>query len=159
MKALFVLLSLVISATTFAGHPNKEPGSDGSSGCGLGWEVSKKKSLVSSWVRAMTNSTASQSIAMTMGTSGCEKHEIAMQEKLQEHFANSNYKHVLADMASGQGQYLNEFSSIVGCDASALGAYSQSNFGSVVASSGATFLRNVKTAISTNADLKASCTL
>jgi len=159
MKVLLVLVCLMVSVTSFAGHPNKEPGSDNSSGCGLGWEVSQSKSLVSSWVRAMTNSTASQSIAMTMGTSGCDKHELAMQNKMQEHFANSNYQHVLADMAFGQGQYLSEFSAIVGCDESALTTYSQKNFEKVVATSGVSFLRNVKSAIANDANLRASCTL
>lgn len=156
-KSAVFLFFVLASCGVFAAHPDKHPGSDNSSGCGLGWKVSKRKSLLSSSSRASTNSIGSQSIAMTMGTSGCSKHELAKLEKEQEHFANSNFEHVLVDMAQGKGVYLNAFASMVGCDAEVLGSYSQAHFDKVMAENGVAFLNNVKAQINSNAALGAAC--
>lgn len=97
---------------------------DQSSGCGLGWSVTKRNSLVSSWVRSMTNVTGSNTIAMTSGTSGCAKHDIVMKKSEAIHYAEANYQKLLSEVAIGSGEHLSSFVAILGCtgDASSLAA-------------------------------------
>ncbi len=125
---LMVVLALV-SAPVFAG--------DQSSGCGLGWEVFKKNSLVSSSLRSITNAIASNTIAMTMGTSGCAKHDIVQKEREAEYFAEANYQKLQSEMAEGKGEHIVAFVKIMGCSDSAAakaGAILQNNYERVFSS-------------------------
>lgn len=92
---------------------------DQSSGCGLGWMLFKKNSLVSSSLRATTNAFAFNTIAMTSGTSGCAKHDIVMKEKEALYFAEANYQKIINEMAEGKGEHLQAFAKVLGCNASA----------------------------------------
>lgn len=146
-KCLLVLVSLIFSTSSFAmieKFEEKVGGSDNSSGCGYGWEVTKGQTLSASSTRGTTNSTASQSIAMTMGTSGCEQHDIVLNEKEQIHFANYNYDMIVADMASGSGEYINGFAEVLGCSSTSFANAAQANLGQIMASNGADLLANVK---------------
>lgn len=93
---------------------------DQSSGCGLGYEVLKDNSLLSSFARSLTNATFSNTIAMTFGTSGCAQHSIVQNEKLPIHFAEVNLPQIEFEMAQGQGEYLEAFALTLGCSESAL---------------------------------------
>jgi len=73
-QTLVLVLTLLVSTSAFAAG-------DQSSGCGLGWEIFKKNSLVSSSLRSSTNAMASNSVAMTSGTSGCPKHGSVMKDQ------------------------------------------------------------------------------
>jgi len=138
---VFALLGM---ASTYAAFDDKVSGSDNSSGCGYGWEVTKGKTLSASSTRATTNATASNTIAMTMGTSGCDKHDIVMKEKEQLHFANINHEMIIADMSQGQGEYLNSFAEVLGCNAESFSAQAQANLEDIMASNGAALLKNVQ---------------
>ncbi|MCR9205823.1 MAG: DUF3015 domain-containing protein [Halobacteriovoraceae bacterium] len=152
MKNILLVFGLLVSGSVFAMDENIA-GSDNSSGCGYGWEVTKGKTLSASSTRGTTNSTASNTIAMTMGTSGCEKHDIVMQEKEQIHFANFNYEMIVADMAIGSGEYLSGFADVLGCSQVSFASAAQQNLGSIMAANGAELLANIKT----NSAIRQAC--
>ena len=139
-----LVLALIGLGSANAAFDEKVAGSDSSSGCGYGWEVTKGKTLSASSTRGTTNATASNTIAMTMGTSGCEKHDIVMKDKEQLHFANVNHEMILADMSLGQGEYLNSFAEVLGCNADDFGVQAQAHLEEIMAANGAALLRNVQ---------------
>ena len=98
---------------------------DSSSGCGLGWQVNQRTSLVSSAIRASTNATFSNTIAMTFGTSGCAKHDIVLNEKQPIYFAEANFHNLMVEMAAGHGEFLVAFAEVLGCDAGASKTFGQ----------------------------------
>lgn len=112
----FVLLFALVTSTAFASP-------DRSGGCGLGWEVTKQKTFSGTTTRGSTNSTASNTIAMTMGTSGCEQHSIVKNEKKIDYFTEANLDNLLAEIAQGKGEYLTAFAQTLGCQD--LGAFTK----------------------------------
>jgi hypothetical protein len=72
MKNILVLLVgvavLMTSSLAFS--------DDQSSGCGLGWQVTQRMSLLSSAVRTTTDWFLPNTFSMTSGTSGCAHHDI-----------------------------------------------------------------------------------
>ena len=156
MKKLLIGGLLALSATSvFA--------ADSSSGCGMGWEVAPKQSLVSSSVRSIVNATFSSTVAMTMGTSGCAKHSIVKNEAQGIHFAEANLNQLAIEMAAGNGEHVQAFASVFGCQNSkAFGSMVQSNYEKVLPSdktSGVELYNNVKTEIKNNATLASSCSV
>ena len=156
MKHIIIGLLALISATSvFA--------ADSSSGCGYGWEVAPKQTLVSSSTRSLVNATLSNSIAMTLGTSGCAKHSIVKNDSKGIHFAEANLNQLAIEMARGNGEFVAGFSSVFGCQNSrAFGSMVQANYETVLPSantSGVELYNNVKAQIKNNASLAASCSL
>ena len=120
---LFVVL--ITSSTTYA--------ADSSSGCGIGWQVLPKQSLVSSFSRAMINGTFSNTIAMTLGTSGCAKHSIVYNEKKGLHFVEANKEVLVAEIAVGNGEYVTAMAEVFGCqDSQSFATMLQQNYSSLV---------------------------
>jgi len=135
---------------------------DTSSGCGLGWAVTKKNSLLSSTVRAYTNSTFSNTIAMTSGTSGCAKHNLVKNKKKADHFIEVNYNDVLVEMAKGKGEYLNSFAATLGCsqkDYESFAKFSQKHYPKLIEKQDAPiqFLKQIKSLLKRNPALEKSC--
>lgn len=120
---LFLLASLFLTSTVFA--------KDSSSGCGAGWYIFKKNSLVSSSLRATTNAMLLNTVGMTFGTSNCSQHSIVKTEKEAIYFAESNHDQLMLDIARGEGEYLSAFSEIVGCKEESLGKSLQKNFNKI----------------------------
>lgn len=120
IKSLILSGVLVFSITSFA--------KDGSSGCGAGWYLLKKNSLVSSSFRATTNTLLLNTVSMTFGTSNCAKHDIVQKEKEIIHFAEANHHQLMLDISRGQGEYLNAFNEITGCRIDTLAPSLQQNF-------------------------------
>lgn len=154
MKNLFIGIIMIISAASaFAG--------DSSSGCGLGWQVAPNTSLVSSFTRVLVNATASNTIAMTLGTSGCAKHSIVYNEVQGIHFAEANMNELAIEMASGNGEVVQGFASVFGCQNSQVfGSMVQSKYESILPSektSGVELYNNVKAEIKNNAILSSTC--
>lgn len=149
-------LVLVLLALAFAplAHAN-----DSSSGCGLGWEVAPKQSLLSSFARSLTNATFLNTVAMTFGTSGCAKHSIVQADKEAQYFAEANYHTLMMEMAMGQGDNLENFAAMLGCDANYFSGRMQAHYGDVYTTdtSAAGLLQNVRSAIRSDAVLAASC--
>jgi len=159
MKRIHVLLLVLasFSAPAFAG--------DSSSGCGLGWMLLPKNSLVSSFFRFMTNATFSSTIGMTIGTSGCAKHSIVFNNKRGLHFAEANQDLLAVDMAAGHGEYLAAFADTMGCGWNAYGDFStamQQNFASIYPTSTTSapeLVSNVQNEIMRHPVLSRSCTV
>ncbi|MCP4912184.1 MAG: DUF3015 domain-containing protein [Oligoflexia bacterium] len=154
MKKCLVLLGLflgLISTNLYA--------ADSSSGCGLGWAVFKKNSLVSSSLRATTNAFFLNTIAMTFGTSGCAKHSIVKNEAKQLHFSETNYPQLVAQMSQGQGEYVNSMAGLMGCDSAVFSQTMQQNFSQVVpsADSAKELVQNMQLQVLTNESLARSC--
>lgn len=104
-----IFLSLLFSSTILA--------ADGSSGCGPGWYLFKKNSLVSSSLRATTNGMLfpAVTLGMTFGTSNCSKHGLVKTEKKTIHFVTHNYHELKSDAAKGQGDFLYSYAKTIGC--------------------------------------------
>jgi hypothetical protein len=156
MKHLLIGLMALISATSvFA--------ADSSSGCGMGWEVAPKQSLVSSSTRMLVNATFSNTIAMTLGTSGCQKHSIVKNDAKGIHFAEANMNSLAIEMARGNGEFVAGFAQSFGCqDTRAFGSMVQANYETVLPTektSGVELYNNVKAAIKNNATLSSTCSL
>lgn len=97
-------------------------GADGSSGCGPGWYVAKKNSLLSSSLRSTTNGLLFPSVTfgMTFGTSNCAKHSIVKNEKEDLKFATENYFEIAADSTKGNGEFLSAYAELMGCHGDAV---------------------------------------
>jgi hypothetical protein len=148
-----VLLALILV-------PSLSHAKDSSSGCGLGWEVAKENSLLSSFARALTNATFLNTVAMTFGTSGCTKHTIVQKEKEAQYFAEANYHNLLLEMAMGNGQNLENFAAVLGCNADHFAERMQSHFAEIFPSRHASpdgMLENVRAAITFDPELRAAC--
>lgn len=124
MKKGILLLALISASLAFA--------EDKSNGCGLGWQVTKKMSMVATTTRNTTNSIVPNTFGMTSGTLGCTRHSVVKKDKAPEHFAEANYESLLAEMAMGQGEALHAFSQTLGCDSQQLGQMVQKNYSVIV---------------------------
>lgn len=135
---------------------------DGSSGCGLGWQVSDKKSLLSSSIRATTNGIfLNQTFGMTFGTSDCEKHSIVKNDKVQLHFTEANLDNLSIEMAQGQGESLMGLAAVMGCKSanySDFAEMTQSHYETIMNDANArSVLNQVKTQIRANPKLAQNC--
>lgn len=156
MKNVIIgLFALLSAASAFA--------ADSSSGCGMGWEVAPKQSLVSSSTRSLVNATFSSTIAMTLGTSGCAKHSIVKNDAKGIHFAEANMNQLAIEMARGNGEFVAGFATVLGCqNTRAFGSMVQAKYETILPSiktSGVELYNNVKAEIKNNATLASSCSL
>lgn len=114
MKKLWLIAILALGAA-FSANAESMP-EDKSNGCGVGWYVMQDKSLLGTSVRNITdNALGVQAFGMTTGTSNCAKHDIVKVEKEQIYYTEMNMESLVAEMAQGQGQYLNEYARVLGC--------------------------------------------
>ncbi len=88
---------------------------ESSTGCGLGWQVTKSMTTSAASTRATTNGLSSNTFAMTSGTSGCEKHSIVQNDKMDIHFTEANFEFLAAEAAIGNGEYLSGWARSQGC--------------------------------------------
>jgi len=116
---LTVMFGLILSAGSLHAE-------DKSSGCGLGWQVLSKNSLLSSYTRAVTNAVTSSTSGMTSGTSGCDKHSIVKKEDMDIHYAEANFHSLMTEMAKGNGPYLQGFAMVLGCQGMQIDQFSRS---------------------------------
>jgi hypothetical protein len=157
MKKLILVLMFLFQGLAMA--------ADGSSGCGPGWFVLKKNSLVSSSLRATTNGILmpTTTIGMTLGTSNCSKHDIVKNEQKSLHFVTQNYFELKAEMAKGQGEFIDSFAHTVGCSANSqalLKSELKGSYREIFSKSSATaeeVLGNIYKTIFSRNDLAKSC--
>ncbi len=121
MKTMLTALFLVLNLSSIA------QAADGSSGCGPGWYILKDNSLVSSFLRTMTNGFLfpTTTIGMTVGTSNCTKHKIVQTEQESLHFATQNYFEIMSEASRGQGTTLAAFSDTIGCPVTARARFAE----------------------------------
>lgn len=111
MKKLILLIALVFSSTLAIAR-------DSSSGCGPGWYLMTDTSLVSSALRAVTNTITwpVSTIGMTVGSSNCTRHKLVLKEKETLYFATQNYFELMRETALGGGEFMGAYYSTIGCE-------------------------------------------
>lgn len=127
-KMFFLLLAIGLYSTAYS--------RDSSSGCGPGWYLFKKNSLISSALRATTNGILipTVTLGMTSGTSNCSKHSIVKTEQESLKYATENYYELISQVAQGNGEFLNQFSDVIGCNRSSIDTFKKelrSNFNKI----------------------------
>ena len=125
MKLVLIsIVTILLSDVAFA---------DSSSGCGLGWQLFRKNSLLSSTFRNTTHAFLPNTFSMTFGTSGCAHHDIVKNEKRGIHFAENNFSELMIDIAKGEGEYLEGFAIATGYkgDMAIYGEMMQKNFSKI----------------------------
>jgi hypothetical protein len=55
---------------------------------------------------------------MTLGTSNCTQHKLVLNEKRNLHFVTHNLYELKSQAAQGEGEYLQAFAEVVGCQKS-----------------------------------------
>ncbi len=156
-KVLLVSVMLIASFSVFA--------KDGSSGCGPGWFVFKKNSLISSALRGTTNGILfpSVTLGMTFGTSNCSKHSIVLKEKESLKFATDNYYELASELAKGSGQFIVAFNETLGCHKDSQNLFAlelKKNYKKLFnmsANKEEEFLKNTYQIIFSNEELSKSC--
>lgn len=124
MKKLVLVLALAL-----VGGVAQASTGGGSDGCGLGWQVTQKKSLLGTFTRATTNAVVPPTFGMTTGTIGCDQHSIAMRDVPAAQFVATNYDALMMDMAQGEGENLSALSNSLGCsNVKAFGEATKKNF-------------------------------
>lgn len=137
----------------------------GPSGCGLGSILIEKNHKVGQVVSSTLNgSFGTQTFGISTGTSNCTTDGTLMGEKEQQAFAEANLENLERDMASGGGEYLAAFSTLLGCDPSltpAVGEFAQANYGKTFPSestSASDALVSFKGALASNDTFAHGCT-
>jgi hypothetical protein len=95
-----------------------QQGGYGMAGCGLGSLLfGNDNTTLMQLLAATTNGTfASQTFGITSGTSNCTAGGVVKAEREQAAFAEVNFQDLKRNMASGGGEYLASFSTLLGCD-------------------------------------------
>ena len=148
----FVFLSLVVSQVSLAN----------SAGCGLGSLIFQKDTILSQTLAETFNgSSSSQLFGITSGTSNCTAHGIVMQEQEAKVYAESNLPSLKIEMARGQGESLNAFSQILGCqDSSSFAQMTKAKYSVIFPTQDVKsddVVEHVKTEIKNDSHLKESC--
>lgn len=155
-KTVFVLGLTLLS---FQGAKAEDKGL----GCGLGSMIAPKKSWMSATTQSVIDYTANPSFSVTSGTSGCAKHSIVKKDREAVYFAEANYAKLEIEIPRGQGEYLANFTKVLGCQPSSQAAVAQSmknhyqQLFPADQSSADQMLRNVQTLIKSEPQLKTAC--
>ncbi len=122
----FVLIaSLVLGSFAAFADPDTDS-------CGLGWQVTKKKTFSATTTRGTTNSVVPPTFGMTSGTIGCAQHSLVKADMKPLHYADANYENLMTEIAQGQGEYLAGFAATMGCSSAEFSTALQSNFSEIV---------------------------
>ena len=160
---LLVLVGLVylptssFAATSKGGSVMNDVGTDS---CGLGWQITQKKSFLATTTRGTTNAFVPPTFGMTFGTIGCDKHSFTKNEEAGVTFALANQENLSIELAQGQGEYVSGFAQALGCkDSAAFGRMAQSKYSEIMGSSDSAvqMYKNVRSQIAQDAELSASC--
>ena len=174
LLTLFVALSMpamAFAAGKAAPAPEKKGFMDSAAsvdpdkgdGCGLGWQVTQKRTMIATTTRATTNGFVPPTFGMTSGTIGCEQHSFAKNEEAGAKFAYNNFDSLSIEMAEGNGEFLAAFARTLGCNDNAVehfGAFTQKNYRSIIRSektSAVEMFKNVRTQMSKDAVLATQC--
>lgn len=174
MKSKMIVLALValMAVPAFAaGGDHRQPAAagggqgivgGGSDGCGLGWQVTDKRTMIGTTTRGTTNAVIPPTFGMTSGTIGCEQHQFAKNEMNAVNYVASNTEALSVEMAQGSGEYVTGLALEMGCSATQIPAFGQAlqnNFEAIVPASanGAQMYKNVRNMIRNDAALSQSC--
>ena len=96
----FVFLTFFSLTSTMASSPG------GSDSCGLGWNVTEKKSFSATSTRGTTNSFVPPTLGMTSGTIGCDQHSIVQKDIQTIRYITTYFDLLKHEMSKGSGDYL-----------------------------------------------------
>ena len=116
MKKLGALVAFAVVAFTLStAHAQNY----GMAGCGLGSLLFEKDNSKGMQIlAAILNGTGGQTFAITSGTSNCVEGGVVKAEREQAAFAEVNFQDLKRNMASGGGEYLASFATLLGCEES-----------------------------------------
>jgi hypothetical protein len=138
----------------------------GMAGCGLGSILfGKDNTPLMQILGATTNGfLGTQTFGITSGTSNCVSGGVVRAEREQAAFAEVNFQDLKRNMATGGGEFLASFSTLLGCEEGAKADFfklSQEKYESIVPSIDTTpiqLVTGVKAEIRANARLASACT-
>lgn len=109
-----VMLALVLCLAPLAAMA--EGGNHPMAGCGLGYVLfgHSDNSKIQVFAATTNGTSGNQTFGITTGTSGCTDDGAVKFVAQAELYAEVNLKELSRDMATGGGEYLNAFSSLVG---------------------------------------------
>lgn len=150
IKLLTIISVLSVMGFTTAnaaatGGTKSEITGGGSDGCGLGWQVTDKKTMLATTTRGTTNSFVPPTFGMTTGTIGCEKHEISKNEQPAAAFAVANFQALSTELAQGNGETVSGLAYLMGCNSAELGQSVKANYETIAnAQSGIELYRGIR---------------
>lgn len=100
-------------------------GGYGMAGCGLGSLVFHENTTGIQIVAATLNGTGYQTFGITSGTSNCVSGGVVKAQREQAAFAEVNFQDLKRNMATGGGEYLTSFSTLLGCEDAAKPAFAK----------------------------------
>ncbi|APJ04013.1 DUF3015 family protein [Silvanigrella aquatica] len=154
---LFMTIVAAFALLAFRAH------AVGSAGCGLGSIVFKGNEWYKQILAVTTNdSTGSQTLGITTGTSNCAPGLFGDAQKQQDYVV-ANLTSIEREAAQGSGKTLNGLASVLGCDDSqnqVFGIYTQKKYSEIFNSNDANqILLNLKSALQKDTPLSQSCKL
>ncbi len=160
------LMMFVAVAGVMSGASAARAQGYGMAGCGLGSILfGKDNSTMMQILAATTNGTAgSQTFGITSGTSNCVSGGVVKAQREQAAFAEVNFQDLKRNMASGGGEFLASFSTLLGCEESAKATFfkmSQEKYESILPSEKTTpvqLVMSVKAHVKADARLATACT-
>jgi hypothetical protein len=160
IMALVLTTLIVVPAISFAAKSPTGMNDVGTDSCGLGWQVTQKKSFLATTTRGTTNAFVPPSFGMTFGTIGCDKHSFAKNEEAGVTFALANQENLSIEMAKGEGEYVAGFAQSLGCqNTEAFGRMAQAKYTDIIIENGSAdqMYKNVKQQIAQDPELSVSC--
>jgi hypothetical protein len=137
---------VLFAVVALAGFANAQDKFDG---CGLGWQVTDKKTYLATTTRATTNAVVPPTFGMTSGTIGCDRFEgFAANEKQNAEYVAKNFEAIRSELAVGAGEYVDATAQSFNCDSKSFGSHIQQNYNTVVtpAQDGIELYNNLKAA-------------
>ena len=163
MKKLLLLSTLagVLGLGGSAAHAQ----SVGMAGCGLGSiAFGNQNTALMQILAATTNGIfGNQTFGITSGTSNCVSGGVVKSQREQAAFAEVNFQDLKRNMASGGGEFLTSFATLLGCEESAkpvLAKMTQAKYESILPSEKSTpmdLVSGVKAQIKGDPQLAGSC--
>ncbi len=126
-------MKLVLAIAAIMGLSFAATAQDKLDGCGLGWQVTDKKTYTATTTRGTTNAFVPPTFGMTTGTIGCEQLEVGMNDKEAADYVATNFEALKSELAAGQGEYVSALAKTMNCSASEFGVQIQQNYQTVVA--------------------------
>lgn len=164
MKKLAMLVA-VAGVVFLSGSAARAQGY-GMAGCGLGSNVfGKDNTPLMQILAATTNGLfGTQTFGITSGTSNCVSGGVVKAEREQAAFAEVNFQDLKRNMASGGGEFVMSFATLLGCEDSAKPAFikmSQDRYERILPSENTSplqLLAGVKAEIKSDTQLARACT-
>jgi hypothetical protein len=119
------------AAAPMESHDSGYKAAYGMAGCGLGAVVLKNDGYIQILGGTLNGLASNQLFAITSGTSNCKSGSDATASIEQRVFVEANLVSLNREAASGQGETLDAFADLLGCDVEVFNKVSKDNFGEI----------------------------